>query len=193
MALAAAFATSLWLERIHIGSIALRIALCFLSGYAAYAVFLGIWLVFRPSLNSHDLLEGGPPGTETSSPSDDKHRNDAIEFVRQTNDNLCEKLGELGIQGLVLAIVLTAVFGTLLVGLFQIGYARWFLGELMVESGKVRRSGQSESEPLRVILTPIGRSKWLALALLFHFLTIGAFLENQFPGAASIDDVRRRL
>jgi hypothetical protein len=78
-----------------------------------------------------------------------------------------------------------------IVALYWIFFAPWFLGQLLVLGGKIQHRTLPESGSASWLLALMQQTKWIAIILGLHYLAIGFALQLIFPQAATVADVVR--
>lgn len=178
---------------VHWGGFALRFTINFAAGYAVYVLSLAIWLGTKPSLLPDDLLRGAPKSIETKYPWDD----DAIEarerIIEQTAEAARRDALEDGAAGLIGLAIASLIFGTLFVAAHLIWYARWYLGRLLILSGKIRHRTLVDVPATFWLVAPLRITGAAAVILLLHYALLGVILEWAFPGATTIADLAGKL
>ena len=175
------------------GGFAIRFSINFLVGYAVYVLSLAIWLGTKSSLQSDDLLKGAPKTIETKNPWSDEAIEDRERFIEQTTESASRDALEDGAAGLLGAAIAILILGTLFVAAHLIWYARWYLGRLLILSGKIRHRTLMDAPPLNWLTAPLQVTGAAAVILLLHYALLGAILEWAFPGATTIADLAGKL
>lgn len=189
----AGYAASLALDSLAAPGVALRIMLGSAAAYAGYGLFYTAWIRCQPTTPAMSLLEGAPADIETRSPWDDE---DGVaerierafeQQVHQSNHNGDSGLGLLGF------LLLVSLLGLVFVALHACWYARWNLGALLVDGGRIEHRALGPRDPWAWIAAPFRQSGVIALALAMNHATLAVIAQWQFPQANSLADVLRLM
>lgn len=176
------------------GGFAFRFGVNFLAGYAAFVLCLGLWLRGKPSLDQSALLEGAPALIETKNPLDDEeleNRERLLDATKRSAQDQAQRVENAqGLFGLALAAY---IIGAIFVAAYMTWYARWHLGCLLVQGGKVRHR-TLEREPVDSWLTsPLRLTLTAGVVLLLHYTLLGLILQWTFPQATTLGDIIRAI
>ena len=174
------------------GGLTLRFSVNFLAAYAIFVLCLGLWLWTKPSLDRSALLDGAPKLIETKNPWDDdaiEGREQLIEHASRSAED--QARGE-GVQGLIGLAIAAMILGTLFVAVHMVWYARWYLGRLLVQGGKLRHRTLTDVHAVSWLRAPLQLTEWAAVILLVHYALLGLLLQWAFPQAVTVADIVRR-
>jgi hypothetical protein len=176
---------------VGLGRFALRFSVNFLAGYAVFAIYLACWVCFKPSLDQTALLDGAPELIETKSPWDDDATESRGQLIEQSF-RAAEREGRgNGAQGLIALAIATMILGTLFVAGHMLWYARWYLGRLLILSGKIRHRTLGAAPAVAGLVAPVQLTFWTALILCVHYALLGLLLQWAFPQAVTVADIPR--
>jgi hypothetical protein len=164
-----------WQSLVNAGltSEGLRVALSFLAGYIAYLVCMALWLTRFVAMDSKCLLVGGVGGAITTQIPGESEFDDSLDtqmeiaFRQAGNDAR-------NILGLVAA---AAVLGAMFVAIHFVYHAPYYLGQLLVDGGKIRHRAMPSGTMLDGVTLPFLQSWPIAIALLFNCTVIGLVLD----------------
>jgi hypothetical protein len=140
-----------------------RVPICIIAAYAGYLCVMGLWLVRMAPMDAKSLLVNGAKDLKTPVPGDsqfDRSFDDAVDFqIEQAN---CRGEG-------FKAMFALAALGYVFIAIHFIYHAPWYLGQLMVDSGKVRHRSVKASGQVSWF-SPTVRQSWVvAIALTVHY------------------------
>jgi hypothetical protein len=181
------------LRIVNWGSFALRFGVNFLAAYTVFVLCLVFWLWTKRPLDSADLLDGAPGTIETKDPWDDEAIESTERFIEQFRYSAEQEVRQHGAQALLGLAVAAMILGTLFVAAHMIYYARWYLGQLLVEGGKVRHRTLIDKSLVAWILAPFRLTFWAGVILLGHYVILGLLVQWAFPQAVTVADIVGRM
>lgn len=173
----AAYACSMGLLSLGLQNMAGRFALNTIAGYIAFLLYLGWWLHSISPMPAKSLLIGTDRRIRTEVPGD-------TEFDTALEDSYDREINQLQPEAEnVLAFVLgVGLMGLVYVSFHLMFHAPWYLGKLMVDTGKIQHGSAPTGSGLDVLVLPLRRSWPIAFLLVIHFAALGAVLQSKMAG-----------
>lgn len=144
---------------------------CFV-GYFAYLATTGVWLLLTACVESNELAAkniGGPVTLAAQdSGFDDKIRDAIVDAVSRETHQPANPLG---------VVVLIGLLGVVFVSIHFVAHAPWYLGELMVNAGKIGHKASPEGAPFDFLYLPFLQSWPAGLFLIINAAGVGFMVE----------------
>ncbi|MFZ5831669.1 MAG: hypothetical protein ACOY3P_16405 [Planctomycetota bacterium] len=147
----------------------LRLAVSCVAAYAAYLAGVATWFARFSPVELKSLLAGGTGGAIATQVPGESEFDDALDTSMDTAFREAGNQAR-NVLGMLLAV---AVLGSLFVSIHFIFHAPYYLGQLLVDGGKIRHRAMSTGNDLDAIVLPFLQSWPIALVLLLHYMMIG--------------------
>jgi hypothetical protein len=151
----------------------LRVALSFLAGYAAYLVCISLWLTRFAAMDPKSLFVGGVGEAITTQIPGESEFDDSLDSQMDIAFRQAS-FDARNIMGLFAAV---AVLGAMFVAIHFVYHAPYYLGQLLVDGGKIRHRAMPAGTMLDGVVLPFLQSWPVAVALLLHCTVIGLVLD----------------
>ena len=171
-----AYATFCFLSDVGIHSLGVKFGTSFSVGYATLIVLQGAWLLSRKSVEATELMSGADAEIVTAEPGSSSFDRSMSEIAeRGASQSARESDSVLGL------IIMAGLLGILFASFHFIYHGPWYLGKLMVDSGKVRHKATPSGQWFDFLRLPLGQSWPIGLVTWLHCTSVGFLLDSLQP------------
>lgn len=151
-----------------------RIPLSCIAAYAAYLAAIALWIQRVSPVSAKSLLLDGMAGPIATQRPDQTTIDQATDFASDSFDHALDSQEP---EGVLWICGTAAILGVLFVLAFFIYHAPYYLGQLLVDGGKIRHRSLPAGTPPSAIALPFLQSWPVALVLFVHYSMIGFALD----------------
>lgn len=171
LALASSMGGFFAVHALGIENLALRFLAGAASGYFTYLLFYSLWLLQFSAKEAKALVLHGADTIRTKPPGESAFDESLNEIAdRHVGQALREGEGMLGI------LVLTGILGFFFIACHAIYHAPWYLGQLLVQSGKIRHAAAPRGGNWDFMYLPLWQSWPVGLLVVVHSAVVGSAL-----------------
>lgn len=146
-----------------------RVGMSCLGAYVIYLGCLAVWFLRFAPMTSQELLAGGFEDEIVTPVPGESEFDDSLE----TQIDTAAREAAHDVRSVLGLFVAAAVLGAVFVSAYFIYHAPYFMGQLLVDGGKIRHRSVSRGTPLDPIVLPFLQSWPVAVALIMHYTLIG--------------------
>lgn len=168
LSMASAVGVSFQLHGIGLKNVVLQIVLGSVAGYAIYLLILGLWMRSFSAIDATALLNEGSRPVRTGRPGD-------TDFDKQLEWSAELAIGHAArdAHSLIAFTLLLNTLGLLFIGIHFIYHAPWYLGQLLVNGGKIRHRAAPKERAAAFLFLPFCQSWPVAVVAIIHSASVG--------------------